>query len=362
MRFNDYPIIKLIMILTLLSVLVSCTSVGPVAISSGRLTYNDAIITTENQQMLMVAVQTRYEERIHLLSVASVTANVSLSTRAGFQIGSGSNSSYAGNLVPFDAGFVYEENPTISYVPVGGEQYTQRLFSPIAIDAFAQLAGSFNNPSSVYLSLISGINDINNPDFLLPKMNTNPRFLRIIDIMSMLTQANRLQWISDESHDRLYLSIDRPDNIFTEEINEMLSLLKLKKMDTGKQAWIIPVSTKSYQPNQNFISLKTRSVWAMVELLASAIEVPKKDHQNNMIASYPKRGLSASLLHVYVSKEKPSNTYVTVPHNDRWFYIKNSDHSTKRFFRLLGNLMYATMADTMSGSSSAPVLTVPVSG
>lgn len=68
-----------------------CTVVGPTAISSGRLVYNEAITATDNQQILMVLVHNRYGERGHLLNVASVTANVSVTTSAGVQAGFGSN-------------------------------------------------------------------------------------------------------------------------------------------------------------------------------------------------------------------------------------------------------------------------------
>jgi hypothetical protein len=35
--------------------------------------------------------------------------------------------------VPFSAGAIYEENPTISYIPVEGEKYATQLFSPMPV-------------------------------------------------------------------------------------------------------------------------------------------------------------------------------------------------------------------------------------
>jgi hypothetical protein len=37
---------------------------------------------------------------------------------------------YAGNLVPFSGGFVYEENPTITYAPVQDEVITPETETP----------------------------------------------------------------------------------------------------------------------------------------------------------------------------------------------------------------------------------------
>jgi hypothetical protein len=69
--------------------LAGCTVVGPTAIRSGRLAYNEAITETNNQQLLMAVIHKRYEERSNLLAVASVTANVSVTTSAGVQLGLG---------------------------------------------------------------------------------------------------------------------------------------------------------------------------------------------------------------------------------------------------------------------------------
>ena len=148
--------------------LAGCTVVGPTAIRSGRLAYNEAITETNNQQMLMVVIHNRYEERGNLLAVASVTANVSVTTSTGIQLGFGDDDNYAGNLVPFSAGAVYEENPTISYTPVAGEKYTKQLFSPVPMTALAQLAGTLANPTYIYTTLVSSVNGIRNPDFHVP--------------------------------------------------------------------------------------------------------------------------------------------------------------------------------------------------
>ncbi len=102
-----------------------CTLVGPASIKSGRMVYSETITATDQEQMLRAIVRDRYEESIALLSVASVTANVSTTRSIGINAGFGEDSAYAGNLVPFSAGVVYEENPTISYLPVDTPAYLQ---------------------------------------------------------------------------------------------------------------------------------------------------------------------------------------------------------------------------------------------
>ena len=117
----------------IVALLAGCSVVGPKAVLSGRMAYIEAINETNNQQLLKAVVDNRYSERGNLLAVASVTANVRVRTNTGVQLGFGDSDDYAGNLVPFSAGAVYEENPTISYVPVEGEKYTAQPFSPVPL-------------------------------------------------------------------------------------------------------------------------------------------------------------------------------------------------------------------------------------
>ena len=121
----------------IVSVLSACAITGPRSISSGRLDYNEAIATTSSQQMLMAVVNSRYGHSASLLTVASITANLRMTAGSAIEIGVGDSSTYEGNLVPLSLAATYEENPTISYVPVAGEQYLSYLTMPIRIRSLA---------------------------------------------------------------------------------------------------------------------------------------------------------------------------------------------------------------------------------
>lgn len=174
--------------------LAGCTAVGPSAIRSGRVTYNEAIAETNNQQMLMSVIHHRYEEIGSLLTVTSIAANVSVTTSTGIQLGFGDKDNFAGNLVPFSAGAVYEENPTIAYAPVAGAEYVRQVYSPIPLSLLVQMTGALADSANVYKALVSNVNGIQNPDFLFAHTSLDPRFSRFVAITTKLTQANRLHW------------------------------------------------------------------------------------------------------------------------------------------------------------------------
>jgi hypothetical protein len=137
--------------------------------------------------MLMAVVRHRYQETFSMLAVTSVTANVRVSTRADVEIGVGPDKNYLENLVPFSAGTVYEENPTISYTPVQSEEYLREILSPMPLDLLILISRSMTWVGLPFTILVSRVNDIRNPDFLTPPVvEPDPRFARFVELITEL--------------------------------------------------------------------------------------------------------------------------------------------------------------------------------
>ena len=341
--------------------LAGCTVVGPSALRSGRLAYNAAIAETNNQQMLMFVIQNRYGESASLLAVASVTANVSITASTGIQLGFGDKDDYAGNLVPFSAGAVYEENPTISYTPVAGAEYARQVFSPVPIAVLAQMTGTLADPAHVYNALVSGVNGIRNPDFRFYPTDPDPRFERFVAIITRLTQADRLHWAEDPGQSgRFSIVIDHYAPSFTAEVRELLGLLGLAAPTDPYARLILPVFLALDGRDSGGLGMTTRSVGDLVEMLSAAVKVPEQDLRKGAATTYPPLGLAGSGLRIHHSQSGPEHAAVAVQYRDRWFYIDESDQATKRFFRLMAALWSVTIAESAPKGSAAPVLTVPV--
>jgi len=342
--------------------LTGCNTTGPNAIRSGRLTYNEAITETNNQQMLMVLLHNRYAEESNLLAVASVTANVRVTTGASIQLGVGDVEDYSGNLVPFSANAVYEENPTISYVPVGGQQYLHQLTSPMSVATLAHLTATRADPAPIYSTLVSSVNGIYNPDFLFPTVEIDSRFGRFITLMSELTQVRRLHWIEDPLHTGNFsVVIDHYAPTYADEVIELVRLLGLLVPKDSSQSIVLPVSLALDGRETGEIGITTRSVMRLMEILSAAIEVPPQDEDNGAAIDYPQLGPIGGELRIRHSKTKPDSATVAVQYRDGWFYISDRDQATKQFFRLLGALWSVSIAESTAKASAAPVLTVPVS-
>ncbi|MEZ5502376.1 MAG: hypothetical protein R3E50_06845 [Halioglobus sp.] len=346
----------------LCSALAGCTVVGPEAIGSGRIAYNEVIARTNNEQMLMVLVHNRYEEQGSMLAVASVTANVSIKSSAGIQAGFGNDSDYRGNLVPFSGGFIYEENPTISYTPVAGERYLRQLTYSLPVAMVAQMARTMTDPRLAFVGLISSVNGIYNPDFIFGEQDDDPRFDRFATIMAELTQAHRLNWVENAEHKGRYsIVIDQSDPDHPALVKELLDLLHLPQLYSDNARIVIPVRLSLDGAQQGVMGISTRSVLDLVEVLCARIEVPPGDQQAGMVADYPPVGRLGRNLAIHFSPEEPAHGYIKVTHRGGWFYIDERDLETKRYFKLLGSLWSLAVASSLADGPAAPLLTVPVS-
>ena len=345
---------------TVAGILLGCSTVGPQTIRSGRMAYNEAIAETNAQQMLMVPVHNRYEEGNHMLAVASVTANVRVSSRAGIQAGFGNSDNYDGNLVPFSGGFIYEENPTISYLPVTGEAYLRQLTSPIPLSLFSQISHVLPDPAFAYGMVLGSINNIQNPAFLYGEQEDDPQFDELVDIMISLTRERRLYWVSSaDDGDSMSLLVLRPAGDVI--VVEMLKLLQLPTDKANDDRIVIPVTLALDHTPEGGINIKTRSLWELIEILTAAVQVPAADKSSGMVTTFPRRGRAGKELQITYADERPDNAYVAVEYQNGWFSIDNRDLITKRYFKLMGSFWNAALSESLDAGTTAPVLTVPVS-
>ena len=94
----------------------------------------------------------RYADPFGLLNVTSVTAGLKFSAGAKSEVGIGSQTNYAGNLVPFSAVLGYEDSPTIAYSPVDVQSFLREWLAPTTIETLALVLQSL--PDSELITLL----------------------------------------------------------------------------------------------------------------------------------------------------------------------------------------------------------------
>ena len=260
----------------LAATLSGCAWLGPEIIRSGRPAYNDAILATNDEQLLQNIVRLRFGDSLGFLTVASVTANVSVTGSGTVDLGFGPSANYKGNLVPFHGTLSTEQNPTISYVPVSGERLLRQLASEVPVDLAILLINSAHSHKQAWDAILRRINNIRNPDYLDPPLlAVDPRFEEIAALGSSLQRRGILYWVrlaGAQVRYAMVLHSYSPAN--TLEVARLLDLLGVAQPAREGDDIVIPVLLSVGSPDPGAIAIETRSLFDLMRLAAARIELP----------------------------------------------------------------------------------------
>ena len=108
------------------------TGVGPRAVRSERPDYNQEIVRSGDEQLLLNLVRLRYNDTPLFLELGTVVAQRNV----------GAALSASGNVTPggsesanFGTGITYSESPTVTYTSLSGDEFATRMLTPIPMDS-----------------------------------------------------------------------------------------------------------------------------------------------------------------------------------------------------------------------------------
>lgn len=340
--------------------LTGCATVGPRSISSGRSAYAEAINKTEDEQILLSIVKGRYGETSTLLAVSGVASNMRFTATAGVEAGFGATEESGENLLI--GGLAYEENPTITYVPVQGEKYIRQLTSPIPLDILMLSLRSGTFTDRLLSLLVIRANDLRNPSFLTtPSAQTDQHFVRFVEIFTELRNAGLLEMVKNPQSDGvfdIFISDYSPE--YKTQVHEFLKLLDLPIPESELKDLVIPASFSINTKKSWGLGITTRSTFELIEILRAAVRVPEEHAGLGLPVKYPPLGLPGQGIGISSSREKPNDMSLAVLYRGYWFYCSETDQETKAFFSVLRMLLSISIAGAV-GQGDAPVLTLPVS-
>ncbi|MHC4077598.1 MAG: hypothetical protein ACYST0_04045, partial [Planctomycetota bacterium] len=308
-----------------------CGIVGSSVIRNARAVYNEAMVATNNEQVLNMIVRMRYQEPAGLLAVASITANVRVQTSVGAQFGIGPDSNFSGNLVPLSAGALYEENPTISYTPVHGEKYLTQLLSPLPLDFVVLLLSALGDSPATIELLIKEINGIRNPGFLTdPAAKPDPRFGEIAKLLASLHRHGSLTWSQQPGEKPTFVLFLRGSGEhYIKEVTRLHELLSLEKPRSLDEALTLRVLHAVGTPEGSVLELRPRSVYDLFQVAAAAVDVPGEHLESGLAPPLPPSGPAVAHIRIPRSKSPPNDAMVAIKHHGWWYSIAATDGRSK---------------------------------
>src|SRR5262245_45436375 len=148
-----------------------CQHIGPPTISEDRLAYNEAIASSWKEQILLNLVRLRYSDMAEFVDVGTLSQNYSLMKQA--------SASFGASLLPWNVvgntltpslmgSRTKTDNPTVTYTPQSGSDFTKNLIAPITPDELFNLFEEhYHHVMNLAVESINNIrNDQTNPDAL----------------------------------------------------------------------------------------------------------------------------------------------------------------------------------------------------
>jgi hypothetical protein len=166
---------------------------GPSALQGSRPEYNRVIQQTEKQELLLNIVRLRYGEPIKFLQVSSIVAswNRGASATGGLTIPFGAADITTSNTANIGGGFNYSETPTITYVPVEGQQFANQILSPLTMNNLQALLQSGWFIDRIMALVVDRMGPLVNK----PVAPTYSQFLQLIKIWRQIQDRGDLSFI-----------------------------------------------------------------------------------------------------------------------------------------------------------------------
>lgn len=342
--------------------LTGCNAVGPASLSSGRGMYNEVINQTEDEQILNMIVRLRYGQTFGMLSVASVTANVRAVASISSDVGIGPDENFSGNLVPLGVEGVYEESPTISYVPLNGEQFMVDLLTPLTPAEAFLISRSAPGDQVLLRTLVSRANGLSNS--ANHSDETNGAFQRILEITGQLQARRKMSTVATSENGGFKFAVLIYDYAGedTALVEEYLRLLGLTAFTANGDDLRIPIHAALGRPDGSSINIELRSIYDLIIAAGRAIEIPPDHLRRNIVEPLPDSFReSPTAVRIRSSRSRPSEASVAIPFEGQWFFIDRTDHASKQRYFMLRTLIGLRLQDA-SSNLKAPALTIGVGG
>jgi hypothetical protein len=320
--------------------------IGPGYLPKARYGFNEAIAQSWNQQLLLNLVRLRYRDNPVFLEVGSIVSSISMSasTSAGAHLTTGDARTWEYNA---GGGIGWSESPTVTYSPLQGEEFTNRLLTPISPNVLVLLSQSGWSVERLFLCCVQRVNGLTNalgasgptPSYV----PSHEDFRRVAALFRELQVRERLfvdaegEGATETLRMRFILPAlgDSADNARVEEIRQLLGL------DPSRAEFRI-VSALAPRSSSE-IAISPRSLLSVLFFLSQAVEVPPAHAQAGWVTTTRNEDgtpfdwdlVLGDIFRVRVSDSEPREAAVRVPYRGQWFWIADDDLSSKTTFSLL---------------------------
>lgn len=343
----------------------ACQSMGSRRVAGDRFNYNEAIARSANEQLLLNMVRLRYGESLAFVDVTQVITQY----RREFGADIGGDVDIPGDgSVGAGANARWSDQPTITYAPRTGAEFTNSLLTPIRpVTVFAMVQADW--PSEQLLRrVVRSINGVAARDGTTGEWNQE--FTTMLRVLERVQRQGALGLASRADAERptgpeggptavLRFRDVQLDSATAADVNELRRIWQLDP-EINEYSLVFGVIPEA----RDQIAVLTNSVYEILRDLSSYIAVPAEHIAEGWTVESnrpPPNGDAPGRppVDVRVSAERPATAFVAVQKDGWWYHIDQTDLRSKEMFSLVSILLQLSEAGERA---AAPILTIGTGG
>ncbi len=348
----------------LTTALAGCGRIPPAQIQATATDYNIVLQRTSGEQLLLNLVRLRYHESPYFMEPSAVSAQlrrtVEISAQAALADASITQKSagVAGRL-----GFT--EQPTLTFVPLRGEAFMERMLSRLDLRTLLLLYHSGWDIERVFRLCVHSMNHTINR---LPGTSeraatsaTSEPFYELMHLLQVLQQSGSIDfgYTSNGADAAAVMSLAPGES--DPALADFRDRMHLAK---NRAVYKLELGTIAEAHDPTSLVVGTRSLMGILLFLSRAVDIPASDEGRKVAAvTRDSEGnpidwanATAGTLHVHVSDTAPTPESTRTYYRGHWFYIDDADLESKSTLTLLSQIF---SIQSGAASSFAPVLTLP---
>ncbi len=277
------------------------------------------------------------------------------------------------DLFSVGGGMGFSSSPTITFTPLRGEEFLQRMLSPIEIEKVMLLYNAGWSLKRILRLTIQSINGISNAKRASGPMPVRvpqyEKFEKVIDLMRELERRDLLE-LTFEFYEQTTKSVMAvfPGAWDTPEARALADLLDI---EPGRDCAALTSPRNIMYAGINAVEdkdalrLETRSLLAILFFLSHGVDIPERDIENGIVrltrtedgVPFDWKNVLHNSFNVRYSRIPPRNAAVRTHYGGTWFFIPESDTESKSTLILLTQLL--ALQSGKRGEPVTPVLTIP---
>ncbi len=345
--------------LVLTSLLWGCTSLGPGSVTRDRFDYNSAISNSWKEQTLLNIVKLRYADVPLFMDVASIVAGYTMETEVNAGASFPSTDTFGGDTFTVGASGRFTDRPTITYVPITGQQFNRSFMTPIPPKAVLFLMQSGWPADLVFPIAVDSMNGLRGQVAAGGRRRQGDAdYYRVIDLLREIQLSGAVGVrIQQQGEQETTMMLFHREGVAPEvkaALEELSTLL-----DIAPDSRQITVSYSQLPESRSELAMLTRSMLQIMVELATLVDVPAEHAlEGRTPPSIPleERDDDARVISILSSRGPPEDAFTAVKYRDHWFYIDDRDFRSKRTFAFL---MILFSLNETGGRDNLPLVTIP---